>query len=284
MEITESNLGRFRSWILERGRSDGTADLYTCHVRTSAADPKGLTHRLIAGRLAPNTVRSNLAALRAWAAFTKDAELARRLSDLRLPPARRVRHKKSLSVDDWRQAIRHLQTCQMPDAMRQVLLIMALRGLRSGDVLRIRKPDAQRSLDTGKLIYEGKGRKRTEISVEPIRGPIEALVAMRGWVVVRDLLGTSKSPKAMSRKVWRAARRTAAQVGIAEMNPHRYRHTFAQNYLSQLAGDPNAIVKLQRYMGWESMATAARYVQDVSQDELDRIGAGLISGLLAPSG
>jgi integrase len=280
VQITAKNLERFHQWLVERGRSEDTAILYSGNVRTCAADPKGLTHRLVSGDLAPNTARTNLAALRAWAAFGKDGELLSRLSDLRLPPARRVRHKAPLGVDAWRKVVQHLRTCPMrPEVMRHVLLIMAIRGFRSGDVLRMRRTEVLRAISTGKLEYEGKGRKRIEFSAEPIMEQLQALAAVPGWDRVRDLVGKG-TRRNLSRKVWRAAIRTAKAAGIPEMNPHRYRHTFATNFLNELRGDPNAIVKLQKYMAWESMTTAARYVDNVSLDELDRIGQRLVVDLL----
>jgi integrase len=281
MDITDQNLGRFKAWLLERGRTESTADAYVTNLRSCAADRKGLTHRLVGGNLAPNTLRSNLAALRAWALYIEDPEFGKRLGDIRLPPARRVHTKQPLAMVALRRLIKHLQTCRMPsEAMRQVLLIMAIRGFRSGDVLRLRRTEILRALDTGKLVYEAKGRKRLEFAAEPLRAHLEALVQIKGWDRVRDLIARSQDPKVASVKVWRAARRAASEVGITDMNPHRFRHTFATRYLEQLRGDPNAIIKLQKFMGWESMNTAARYVDAVSQDELDAIGAGLVSGLL----
>ncbi len=281
LEITPKNLLAFRAWMAERGRSDDTAELYVHNLRSCAANPRGLTHRLVAGELAPNTVRTNLASLRAWAKFTGDDRLAKRLSDIRLPPARRVRTKLPLPAADWKKVVRHLHTCPLePEAMRHVLLIMAIRGFRSGDVLRMKRTEVLRSLATGKLTYEGKGRKRIEFSAEPIRDQLQALAQIKGWDRVRDLLWTGGSRRGLSRKVWRAALRTAKGCGIPEMNPHRYRHTVATMFLAEMAGDPNAIVKLQQWMAWESMGTAARYVDQISVDELDRIGAGLAKKLL----
>ena len=278
MDVTAKNLQDFKVWMLERGRSDGTADLYITNIRSCAGDKRGITARLVGGKLAPNTLRSNLASLRAWARFAKDTDLQARLGDIRLPQARRVSSKPPLELEQWKKAVAHLQTCDMDEAMRQVLLIMALRGMRSGDVLRMTKTEVQRALETGKLVYEGKGRKRIEFSAKPLMAPLKALAAMPGWTRVRDLI--AKKPKTARQKVWRSSRRTAKQVGIKEMNPHRYRHTFATNYLKQLAGDPNAIIKLQKYMAWESMNTAARYVDSVSQNQLDAVGDELISDLL----
>lgn len=281
MDITAKNLRLFQDWFLQRGRSPGTAELYAINITKCAADPKGLTNRLIAGRLAPNTLRANVAALRAWALYTEDAALAKRLSDIRLPPARRVRVKLPLDAENWRKVVKDLQSCPMNcEAMRQVLLILAIRGFRSGDVLRLRKVEVERALATGRLVYEVKGRKRIEVLAAPIRPQLEALAAMPKWDRVRDLISSSTNHRVLSKRVCRAAKRAAKRVGIPDMNPHRFRHTFATNYLNKLKGDPNAIIKLQKYMGWESMATAARYVDQVNQDELDTIGAGLVSGLL----
>jgi integrase len=278
VDVTVKNLQDFRMWMLERGRSEGTADLYITNIKTCAADRKGMTARLVGGKLAPNTLRSNLASLRAWARYSKDTDMQARLGDIRLPPARRVSSKPPLELEQWKRVVVHLQTCKIDEAMRQVLLIMALRGMRCGDVLRMTKTEVQRAVDTGKLVYEGKGRKRIEFSARPLMAPLRALAAMPGWVRVRDLI--AKRPATAKMKVWRCSRRTAKQVGIKEFNPHRYRHTFATNYLKQLAGDPNAIIKLQKYMAWESMSTAARYVDSVSQTQLDAVGDELISDLL----
>lgn len=280
MEITEHNLEKFRSWMLDRGRSTGTAALYVSNLKSCAKEDR-LIRRLVSGRLSPNSLRTNVAALRAWAKFTKNTDMTESLQDLRLPPPRRLTTKQPLELEQWRDVVRHMQVCRMRnEAMRQVLLIMAIRGLRCSDVLRIQRTDTTKAVATGKLIYEGKGRKRIEISAAPIVAQLRELARFEDWGRVRDLISSSKNPEVARVMVYRAAKRTAAKVDILNMSPHRYRHTFATNYLNQLAGDPNAIVKLQRYMGWESMETAARYVSAVSQEELDTIGAGLVSGLL----
>lgn len=280
MKVTEQNLEKFRTWMLERGRVNDTATAYIVNIRTCADDPKGMTHRLISGKLAPNTLRANLAALRAWADFTEDLALRKRLKDIRLPPARRVRSKSPLDRAQWARVIGHLRTRKFAnEPMRHVLLIIALRGMRCGDVIRIKREEVVRAIETGRLSFEAKGRKRIEYSAAPIREHLEALAEMRGWSRIGDLLGRSVDHKIIRKNVWRAARRCAAEVTITEMNPHRFRHTYATNYLNVFKGDPNAIIKLQKHMHWESMTTAARYVDAVSMDELDTAGDDLIKGL-----
>lgn len=280
MEINEKNLTAFRKWLAQRGRSDGTADLYAYNLASCASDRKGLTNRLVARKLSPNSLRTNRAALRAWALFSGDDELRKRVNDIRLPPARRVRTKEPLDRATWTKTIAHLESSkEVPIALRHVILIMAKRGMRVSDVLRIQRDAVKRAISSGKLAYEGKGRKRIEISANPIMAELEALNEFWDWDKVGDLVSDGEGPRAAARRVWRHSRRSGAKAGVLEMNPHRYRHTYATNFLAELQGDPNAIVKLQRFMGWESMNTAARYVDHIEQDELDAVGDRLAAGL-----
>ena len=287
MEITDKNLERFRDWMVARGRVEGTADLYVLNVKSCAASPGGVTQRLISSKLSPNTMRSNLAALRAWAKFSKDEDLRDILGDIRLPPARRIRSKEPLDDDTWSGMVRSVMNDSRDTrniALQQVVLIMAVRGLRSGDVLRMRRTDIVRALATGKLVYEAKGRKRIEIAAAPIRAQLEELAEFKVWDKVADLVSTSKNPAVIRGRVYRAVRRIGKAMKVDAMSPHRFRHTFASAYLRELHGDPNAIVKLQKYMAWESLSTAARYVDRVSQDQLDDVGAGVVSKLMRQGG
>ena len=273
---------------MKRGRDEGTAELYLGNLRKCAEDPKGLTHRLVGKKLSPNARRTNKAALAAWAVFTKDAELALEIKEIKLPPARRVNPKVPHPADEWKRLVGHLRTCPIrlrdrtvnDHAMRQVLLIIAIRGLRCGDVLRIRRADVQRALESGVLAYTGKGSKRHEINAAPIRAQLAELANVPGWDRMGDLVSTGKSRRAAERKAARQLAAMAKRIGIKGVYPHRFRHTFATSFLEQLKGDPNALVKLQKFMGWESIQTAARYVDHVSQEQLDTIGAGIVGGLL----
>lgn len=278
MQVNAKNLEKFHAWLLARGRTEGTADVYLINVRTCGADPKGITHRLVGGDLAPKTRRLNLAALRAWAKFGKDLELADVLSDLRLPPARRQKAKIPLDQPAWRAIVQHIQhDAILTEPMRHTLLIMARRGLRCSDVLRMRRTDIVRAIDTGRLVYEGKGRKRIEIDATPIMPSLEALRGFKGWDRVRELISTSTAPIIARKSVIRASKTVGKDIGIEDMTPHRFRHTFATRFLAELQGDPNALVKLQRFMDWESIQTASGYVNSVSGSELDRVGASLVS-------
>lgn len=279
MEITASTLGKFENWLIGRGRVEGTARVYKNHLRKSSAEVLGLTARLVDADLSPNTRRTNLAALAAWAKFSRDAELRAQLDDIRLPPARRVKAKIPLELEAWRQFVQHVMNAKTRhEAIRHVILIIAIRGIRCSDVLRMTRKYLKSAVATKVLVFEGKGRKITRFAAGPVMDQITALTAMKGWDRVYDLVTTGSERAALTR-VERAVKRYALEANIADVFPHRFRTTYATAFLRRLQGDPQALIKLQRHMDWESLATAARYADAVDADSLDEIGAGLTDAL-----
>lgn len=279
MDITPSTLAKFDTWLHGRGRSEGTRRVYANHLRRGAADEHGLTHRLLGRELAPNSQRTAKAALAAWALFARDRELAEQLRDLRLPPARRMKAKIPLELEAWRRFVQHVQTCPMrSEPIRHVELIIAKRGIRCSDVLRMTRRDVTEAVATNVLVFEGKGRKRTRFAAAPILEHLEALAEIKHWKNVSDLV-SSGSPRAALTRVERAVRRHAEAIDLPDVFPHRFRTTYATSFLKALQGDPQALIKLQRHMDWESLATAARYADAVDASELDVIGAGLTESL-----
>lgn len=281
MKITEASLTRFSEWLAERGRGGNTAEIYRSHLRQSHKDGAPSTARLI-GELSPNTKRGALAALAAWAKFSKDDDLRERLDAIRLPPARRVTAKLPLTADEWRRYVTHLRTGVLPkrDArLRPIMVIIAIRGLRCGDALRIKRHEITAALATGKLSFEAKRGKRTEFSCRSFTAELEELASYKGdWKVVRDLV--SPTSKAASKRIWRRMRALAEGLEIHGVYPHRLRRTYATRFLSQLQGDPQAIIKLQKHMDWESLATAASYADAVDLGELDQVGGRMVDDLL----
>jgi integrase len=304
MEINPGTLGKFETWLIGRGRVESTARVYKNHLRRSAGEADGLTARLVDGSLSPNTRRTNLAALASWAKFARDADLRAELDDIRLPPARRVKAKIPLDLEAWRVFVQHvmhtsterplrrnptgaadaakdarLRTAELRrEALRRVILMIAIRGIRCGDVLRMTRKDLTNAVATKVLVFEGKGRKLTRFAAGPILEHIAALVAMKKWERVSDLVTTGDSRAALTR-VERAVKRYAKEADIADVFPHRFRTTYATAFLRRLQGDPQALIKLQRHMDWESLATAARYADAVDADSLDEIGADMTEAL-----
>lgn len=289
LAITDRRLADFSTWLEERGRSDGTARVYTSHLR-QCADTPALTSRLVDKALAPKTRRTSLAALAAWAWFTEDQALAKRLKEIRLPPSVRIKPKIPMTVEQWKVFVGAVKRDKKLDTpTRVVILIMALRGLRIGDCLRIQKHEVAHAVRTGKLSFEGKGRKRHELVATALAAELGDLNDLDGWTRLRDLFmnpgGLSGRRKihherAVDNFIARHVKRIAKKHKIDGMHPHRLRRTHATMYLDRLGNDPRAMIKLQNYMGWSNIATAASYVDAVDKAELDQVGADMVADLL----
>lgn len=279
--ISEASLAKFRSHLLEEGRDEGTAELYVKNVRTCSRE-RFLTSRLTDSELASKTLHTNKAALSSWANFIGDADLGKRLKRIKLPPSVRAKPKQGLEQADWKRLLATVRTTKMDEPIRAVILIMARRGFRVADGLRLQKEEVTAALRTGILSTEGKGRKRREIDAAPIREALEILVAeKRAWKRVEDLIAHTLRTgrlrrKAAAQRVAVALRRCAKKAGITGVHPHRLRRTYALGFLRLFHGDPQALVKLQRHMGWSDMETALSYVDEVNMADLDKKGADMI--------
>lgn len=267
MEISEGNLTAFREWLLDRGRSDGTASLYLKNLRQCAAAER-LTRRVLDGKLAPLTRRTNKAALIQWARFSKNPELAETVLAIKLPPAKRSKPKLPLPTEEWRRLVKHLATRKMDEPMRAVCLIIAKRGLRVSDAVHIQRTEVTQAVKTGVLSYVGKGSKRHEVSAEPMRAELETLADATGWKTLAELASSGKGPHAAANRIRRLFNRLADDLGLEGVYPHRFRRTYARHFIEEYRGDPRAAVKLQQHMGWANLNTALSYADDVDHGEL----------------
>lgn len=294
MEITQLTLEKFRGWLLRRGRCEETARAYTSHLK-KCAETSTLIDRLLDKKFSPKTRRANLAALSQWGKFSKDGDLLSELDEIRLPPAIRVAVKTELPMDEWRKILVDLLTPPEPqrwpglkvkgridEPCRRVLLIVATRGLRIGDVLRLTPADVRMAVSTKMLSFEAKGARRIEYDATPIIEHLKALDKMSGWSVVRDLIGKKTSAdRVINNKLRRCLRRVAKANHIKGVYPHRMRRTYATHYAEKLGNDPRALIKLAKHMGWTNINTAAQYIDNVNNTELDQLGIDLLADVMA---
>ena len=270
----------FEEWLAARGLGDGTKGVYTGDVRMAAA-AGGFIARLTDDGLAPKTRQHSKAAARRWADFTGDEKLEAAIKQIRLPPAVRQKPKVPLEREQLFAIVDELDgpaKKYLDPEIRAVIGLMACRGLRVGDALRIRRDEIQRARDTGVLSHRVKGSKQLEFKV---------LKTYRRWVVQLADMADAGSWNRVSRLVSphaqddKTAQRAAARrverglfvlgrrLHILNLHPHRLRRTYAVEYLRSLKGDPEALVKLTQHLQWASMATALEYVNHARGDELD---------------
>lgn len=273
--VTDAQLRAFRAWLENQGLASTTAEMYE-HDARSAAEV-GFVARLRA-ELAPKTLHRIRAAGRQWAKFRGNPELELALKNFKLPAARRqtvkmpIEHVQLLAIVD-----ELAQADYLAPAMLAVIGLMACRGFRVGDVLRMRRVELVAAFETGVLSFLAKGRRRLEFGLVPSwEQHARSLVGIDGWIRVEDLISPKvaekKRRKAAAKAVQRKLIQLAGRCGIAKMYPHRLRRTYAVEYLRQHAGDPEALLKLTQHMQWADESTALQYVNHVRGRELDAAG------------
>ena len=272
----QSDLDGFSAWITRRGREPGTAEVYVSNVRLAFEHEDGFLGRLQDRSLSPKTRHLAMAALRSYARYSEDMKLLRELEDMKLPPARRVRPKLPLSHDVWaelREAIDDDE--KLTEPMRAVLGLLAVRGFRVGDALRLTRREVQESLKSKVLNYEAKRHERIEWGIKLFKRYLEILLAESGWKTVTDLISPrSRSVKSARKNVYRAIKRVAERVGIdfTHLHPHILRRTVAVNFLEKV-GDVNS---MRDWMAWRSMNTAMQYVDHSQRIRHDKIEETLL--------
>lgn len=280
------DLTAYRDWLQRTGRSPSTVATY-CRVLKRALQDDVPEQRLVDRTLAPKTRGVLKFALKSWYRFGKQTEQIANIEEIRLPPQNRREAKSELIMQDWRRlvdAIRKIPTHKPGAAAIQcVLLMMGLRGFRVGDVMRMTQREVREALKNGQVSFDGKGGKRLTYDIEMVREPLAKLLSLgTQWKLVADLCAAGGVTAATGyMRCHRALKRCAAQAGIAGVHIHRLRRTYATHYLKNLKNDPQALIKLQRHMGWSNITTAALYADNVTQEDLADNASTLITQLLA---
>ena len=267
----------FASYLSEYGLSRNTISAYESDVTQSGGTATGLLARLRNDELAPKTRRRTLAAARRWADYQKNSKLLDQLKKIRLPPARRKTPKVPVEREELFAIIDELAKADyLSPAMRAVIGMMACRGLRCGDVLRITREELLDARAAGTLSFEAKGNRRLEFKViKTYRKYLTSLADQPGdWKRVADLLSKKGKTREMreraaAKAIERHLVKLAVRAGVRGLHPHRLRRTYAVQYLRSLKGDPEALVHLKQHMQWASLETALEYVDHVRGDELD---------------
>lgn len=268
---------KFGKWLSARGRDAGTVESYTTEV-TRCLATRNLTDRVVDRALAPKTRHRIAASLRAWATYTKDSELLMLLKDIRLPPAKRKTPRRPLEAAVWHDLIDAVRSARrLPDVIRGVLLVVCVRGLRVGDVLRMKRSEIEQALRTGRLVIETKRGTMSEFAAKPMVDGLELILAKTGWSRVREAIAPNAADqdRAARRRVHRALRRLGKTVGVeaADLYPHRLRRTYSVEFLKAMKGDPMAMQKLVAQMGWLNAGTAFEYTDHLASDELEEVDA-----------
>lgn len=269
----------FEQYLSSRGRAPTTAKVYAVHARLLDVDDPVAAARavLTSPDYAPKSKHAMLGAFRAWARYKGDDELEAALAsgEIKLPAAVRVKPQVPLPPDVYRAIREEIdQADYISDPARACLGLMANRGLRRGDTLRLRRQDVTGALKTGVLSYVVKGGRRLEQGVlKSFRLYLELLSEQGSrWSSVDELV--AKTPSAALAAIPLSLKRVAShvdlgdEVTLADVRCHVLRRSYVVTYWKACGKD---ITQLVAHMGWSNAATAYGYIDYVNRIELDDI-------------
>lgn len=237
-----------------------------------------------------------------WVALSAFFTWAEREPALRMPhPIRgvvaRPRVKKPLIVPYTRTEVRALlQACERGAAWQTrngfevqsrratarrdatILTVLVDTGLRASELCRARVDDYDAR--TGRLQVLGKGAKERAVFLsKAARKRVWAYMATRAGADGAEPLFASRNGQALTApNLLKLLKRVAARADVAGATLHRFRHTFAINYLR----NGGSVLALQRMMGHEKVDTLNIYVKLAEHDLADaqaRHGPASVWGL-----
>ena len=152
------------------------------------------------------------------------------------------------------------------DRNRAIVLLMLDTGLRASELcdLQIRNVDL-RNKAKSITILAGKGNKDRHIPISPRTATAiwQYLASDRKDAAVDEPLFVGSTDHALDRNnLGKMLRCAAERVGVQDVHPHRFRNTFAINYLRN-GGD---IFTLQAILGHSSLDMVKRYLSIAQTD------------------
>lgn len=236
--------------------------------RLTPADVREYRQWLVSRDAAPASVNRRLAALRAFAQWSRGEALdVRGVEEQKLAPRWLDRREQFALVRESERALNAARTAAAKTQAlrdRAILLLLLHSGLRIGELCALRLSDLELSERKGRLIVRaGKGAKRREI---PLNGT--ARQGLRAWLEVRaeaagealfvGRRGDALTPAGVHRRLADLARR----AGIEGLSPHTLRHTFAKNLVDAGVG----LERVAALLGHASLNTTRLYVTPSERD------------------
>lgn len=165
----------------------------------------------------------------------------------------------------WETPTGHQAKAQRPTALRDraIMLVLLDSGMRASELCALRLADFDRK--RGQLIiHHGKGDKqRTVFLGDTARQAVWRYLATRKETKTEDPMFVTRENCAIDRSALRRMIVAAGQrSGVAQAGVHRFRHTFAINFLR----NGGNLLALQELLGHERMDTVKLYARQAEVD------------------
>lgn len=160
----------------------------------------------------------------------------------------------------WKARNGSIVSSRRPTARRDYTIIVVLldTGIRSSELCDLQLRDYEKQ--TGRLdIRHGKGNKRRVVYLgETARKHMWRYMLEREGIKANDPLFVTRSGKPLERdELLNMITATARRAGVNRANVHKFRHTFAVNFLR----NGGNVLHLQQLLGHESIETLKIYVR-----------------------
>jgi integrase len=291
--MTQPRLDEFQAYLAET-LSASTAMTYAAVIEHALRDHEhDLINVLRRPGLSKSSRQTYRAALRQWAEWVHDEDLLATLNSAELrrefKTAVREQHKrgsKRYRVEPFTAAEeeallgvlhRWREDCEEnpndPLAWRwPAISMMFSLGLRAGaDLARMTRADVDRALVDGvELNIATKGDKDRSLPVVLVTDELRMLQRLKKgkWKTLADVIspGGSGSVKAAYERLRRMVKELAERAGLdpSKVHPHRFRHSAAHR-LYEATGD---LLKVQRFLGHESLDTTMSYLKAKRTQEI----------------
>jgi site-specific recombinase XerD len=240
----------FSRWLESEGRTPTIDELNRAAIREWLA--------VLSDTHEPGTVKVRYRGLHRFCSWLVDEdELGSNPMASLSPPTLKMKPVPVISDDELTALLKACAGREFADRRDEALIRLLLDcGVRISEACGLRVDDLD--LDQGMAIVLGKGRKRRAIyfSARTVRA-LDRYVRMRAahrWAHLDALFLTQRGT--LSADGARDRVKIRAQLaGIDHVNPHRFRHTFAHDFLMSGGQERD----LKRLAGWSSDVMLERY-------------------------
>jgi site-specific recombinase XerD len=158
---------------------------------------------------------------------------------------------------------------------RAIIRLLFTNGLRREELARLTTKDVHMS--TGRAYIKGKGNKYRYVPIG-----LKAITSLKDYTQARDRTRYAEHPQLWighrgpmtGNGIYQALRRRARRAGIDNVFAHRFRHTWAHNWLSAGGSEADAMV----IGGWTSREMLDRYGKSASTERAMRAHQRLAIG------